>query len=181
MLLEQLNLSYLADEDRILCKVGLSAETANGPKNEIQLYFTRRLLRMMWPVMMEAMTSHLRINRPEAAFASEELMNMDHDEAVQKIAEDGNFDQEYDSSNRHVLNGERPYLPITVKFHLQKDEPFWLQFFPSQGGTVDLKLNTELLHGFCKLMIDTEKLAGWELDLKLPKSEEFEKPAYLLN
>ena len=181
MQLEQLNLSYLANEDRILCKVGLSSEAPDGPKNEIQFFFTRRLLQLMWPVLMESIASHLRLNRPEAAFASEELVNMDHDEAIQKISESGNFDQEYDGNNRNILNGERPYLLETVKIHLQKNEPLWLQFFPTQGGTVDLKLHTELLHGFCKLLIDTEKLAGWNLDLVLPKSEEFSKPAHLLN
>jgi len=52
MQLEQLNLSYLANEDRILCKVGLSSEAPDGPKNEIQFFFTRRLLQLMWPVLM---------------------------------------------------------------------------------------------------------------------------------
>lgn len=181
MQLEQLNLTYLANEDRILCKVGLSAESADAPKNEIQLFFTRRLLQLMWPVLMESIASHLRLNRPEAAFASEELVNMDHDEAIQRIAESGNFDQRYDSTDRNILSGDHPYLLETVKFHLQKDEPLWLQFFPMQGNTVDLKLHNELLHGFCKLLIDTEKAAGWGLDLVLPKSEEFHKPAHLLN
>lgn len=182
MHLEQLNLSYLPAEDRILLRVGLSAASQDAKeKHEVQIFLTRRMLKLMWPAMMEATTAHLRLNRPEAAFASEELLNMDHDEAIQHIAETGNFDRAYDGEDRKILNGERPFLLETIKFHLQKDAPLWLQFFPVQGGTVDLKLDTELLHGFCKLLIDSERASGWGLDLVLPKSEELNKPAHLLN
>lgn len=178
MHLEQLNLSYLPTEDRILLRVGL---VEGEDKQEVQIHFTRRMVNLMWPAMMEAITAHMRLNRPETAFASEEMLNMDHDEAIQNIAESGNFDRAYDSGNRKIVNGERPFLLETIKFHLQKDAPLWIQFFPEQGGTVDLKLDTDLLHGFCKLLIDAERASGWGLDLVLPKAEEFTKPAHLLN
>ena len=78
MHLEQLNLRYLADEDRILLRIGFSSHEADVAKQEIQLFFTRRILQKMWPVLMNSITSHLRINRPEAAFASSDLVNMQH-------------------------------------------------------------------------------------------------------
>lgn len=181
MHLEQLNLTYIPTEDRILLRVGLNDPSGQEEKQEVQIFFTRRMLNLMWPAMMEAITAHMRLNRPETAFASEEILNMDHDEAIQNIAESGNFDRAYDSDNRKIVNGERPFLLNTIKFHLQKDAPLWIQFFPEQGGTVDLKLDTDLLHGFCKLLIDSERASGWGLDLVLPKAEEFTKPAHLLN
>lgn len=181
MHLEQLNLSYSANEDRILVRIGLSKAEADETKPEIQFFLTRRLLERFWPVFLDAIKSHLRLNRPEAAFASEELMNMEHQEMVQNITESGNFGQKYEADNRTALNGEKPYLITTIKFHLQKDAPLWMQLFSESGETVDLKLNSELLHGFCKLLIDLEKRSGWGLDLVMPKSEEMSIPAHMLN
>jgi hypothetical protein len=131
--------------------------------------------------MMEAISAHMRLNRPEAAFASEELINIEYQKAVDTIKESGNFDQAYSEENRKALNGERPFLLETVKFHLKANAALWIQFFPTQGGTVDLRLETSLLHGFCKLLIDAEKASGWGLDLSLPKPEEMSVPAHLLN
>jgi hypothetical protein len=56
-----------------------------------------------------------------------------------------------------------------------------MQFITQKGETVDLKLETSLLHGFCKLLIDAEKASEWGLDISLPKIEEMSVPAHLLN
>ena len=79
------------------------------------------------------------------------------------------------------MNGERPLLLDSIKFHLQANAPFWIQFIPQTGGSIDLKLETHLLHGFCKLILDAEKKACWGLDLNLPGSEEMHVPAHMLN
>lgn len=181
MHLEQLNLTYLTDEDRILLRIGFSSEEAEPSKQELQIFFTRRLLQKMWPTLMEAIGAHMRLNRPEAAFASDELVNMEHQNAVDKIKQSGNFDQAYSDENRTPVNGERPFLIETIKFHLKVNAALWIQFFPTQGGTVDLRLETSLLHGFCKLLIDAEKVSSWDLNLSLPKPEEMLVPAHLLN
>nr|WP_315485202.1 hypothetical protein [uncultured Undibacterium sp.] len=181
MHLEQLNLAYLIDEDRILLRIGFSTEDTDQTKQEIQIFFTRRLLQKLWPTLMEAISAHMRLNRPEAAFASDELVNIEHQNALDKIKQSGNFDQAYSEENRKALNGERPFLLETIKFHLKANAALWIQFFPTQGGTVDLRLETSLLHGFCKLLIDAEKASGWNLELSLPKPEEMSVPAHLLN
>lgn len=181
MQLEQLNLTYLPSEDRILLRIGFSTQDSEKPKQEIQVFFTRRMLQRMWPTMMDAIGSHMRLNRPEAAFASDDLINMEHAQAVNAIKEKGDFDQDYQTENRTALNGEKPLLLESIKFHLKANEAFWIQLFPQQGGTVDLRLNTSLLHGFCKLLLDAEIASGWGLDLSLPKAEEMHVPAHMLN
>ncbi|WMW79497.1 hypothetical protein RF679_12665 [Undibacterium cyanobacteriorum] len=181
MHLEQINLSYVAKEDRILFRIGLAGETPEAEKSEVRLFFTRRLLQRMWPTLMEAMATHLRLNRPEAAFASEEIVSMDHDQAINNISQSGNFDQAYQADNRKVITGDAPLLIETIQFHLQQNALLWIQFHPTAGGTIDVKLNSELLHGFCKLLIDTEKISEWGLELKMPKSSETYVPSHMLN
>lgn len=181
MHLEQLNLTYLLNEDRILLRIAFSVKDAAQEKQEIQLFFTRRMLQRLWPTLIEAISSHMRLNRPETAFASNELVNLEHKQAVDSIKESGNFNRAYEVENRKSLNGERPLLLETIKFHLQPNAPLWIQFITQENGTVDLKLETSLLHGFCKLLIDAEKISGWDLQLSLPKVEEMSVPAHLLN
>lgn len=135
----------------------------------------------MWPTLIEAITTHLRMNRPEAAFASEEILNMDHEEAIQNISQSGNFNREYEATEREALHGAIPFLINSVQFHLQKESLLWIQFHNVNGGTIDLKLNNELIHGFCKLLIDAETKTDWQLDLRMPKAEDLNRPAHLLN
>jgi hypothetical protein len=181
MHLEQLNLTYLPNEDRILLRIGFADVNPDEQKQELQVFFTRRMLQRLWPIMMDAITSHMRINRPEAAFASADLVQMEHQKAVDDFKESGNFNQSYDAEKRKSINGERPMLLETVKFHLSANAPFWIQFIPQNGGSVDLKLETPLLHGFCKLLVDAEKASDWRLELALPGVEEMHVPAHLLN
>ena len=184
MHLEQLNLTYLINEDRILLRIGIFAKNKDNDANEkqeIQLFITRRMLQRLWPVLMESIGSHMRLNRPETAFASDELVNMEHEQAVGKIKEEGNFSHAYESDNHRPLHGDRPLLLESIKFHLKANAPLWMQFIAQPNQTVDLKLETGLLHGFCKLLIDAEKIAGWNLELSLPKVEEMSVPAHLLN
>lgn len=181
MHLEQLNLTYLVNEDRILLRIGFFVKDAEQEKQEIQLFFTRRMLQRLWPTLMEAIASHMRLNRPETAFASDELVNIEHQQAVNSIQESGNFNRAYEGENRKALHGERPLLLETIKFHLQPNAPLWIQFITQENGTIDLKLETSLIHGFCKLLIDAEKASGWDLQLELPKPDEMSVPAHLLN
>lgn len=184
MQLEQLNLTYLINEDRILLRIGFAVKDSESlaiEKQEIQLFITRRLLQRLWPVLMESISSHMRLNRPETAFASEELINLEHQEAVGQIKEHGNFSHAYEGDDRKQPLGDRPLLLEGINFHLKAKSPLWIQFITQQGQTIDLKLETNLLHGFCKLLIDAEKAAAWDLELKLPKAEEMSVPAHLLN
>lgn len=184
MHLEQLNLTYLINEDRILLRIGFSTrnkETELDEKQEVQLFITRRMLQRLWPVLMESISSHMRLNRPETAFASEELIQIEHEEAVDQIKEEGNFGQSYQSEERKAIHGEVPLLLESINFHLKANSPLVIQFIAQQGQSIDLQLENNLLHGFCKLLIDAERAAGWDLALSLPKAEEMSVPAHLLN
>ncbi len=181
MHLEQLNLSYLISEDRIVLKIGFSLAEHEEIKKEIQVFLTRRMLKKMWPTLMEAISAHMRINRPEAAFASDELVEMERENALNAMRDGGNFDQAYDDVQRESVHGTKPLLLDRIQFHLKLNEAFWIQFFPQEGGTIDLKLETPLLHGFCKLLIDAEKSSDWDLQLTLPSSEQLHIPAHRLN
>lgn len=187
MHLEQLNLTYLPQEDRIVMRIGFgsvqekNADTSEILKQEVQVYITRRLLSLLWPAILEVMEAHVRMNRPEAAFASNDLMQMDHQASLDDFKEKGSFDQQYDEQDRTGVHGATPLLIESVKFHLTVNEPICMQIILLQGDSIELKMDKSLMHGFCKLLQKTEGAAQWGLDLKLLGQNETLLPAHKLN
>jgi hypothetical protein len=181
MNLEQINLSYQPNEDRILLKIGIGSDDADPEKQEILLFITRRLLQLFWPVMTQAMATQITLDRPEAAFASADLVQMEFQEAISTITEGGNFAQPYVEQERVRPLGELPLLLESITFHLRANEPLGLQLIPAGGGNIDLQLPATLLHGLCKLLQDAANEGQWGLTLTMPGSEQFTAQARTLN
>lgn len=167
MNLEQLNLSYLPQEDRILFRIGFSSPDEECAKQEIKILLTRRLVQRLWPTLIEALLTQIRLNQPGASFASEELIKMQHQHSVETFAEDGNFSQEYDAKNRTSPLGEIPLLLDSIKFHLDPQKPLNMQLIATNGANIDLKMPMEMMHGFTKLLQEAVKKAEWQLDLSM--------------
>lgn len=171
MNLEQFNLTYIPQEDRILFRIGFSATAPETQKQEIKIAFTRRLLKLLWPTLIEALMTQMRMDRPEAAFASQDLVQMEHQNSVEHIAANGQFAQAYDTENRSWPLGEEALLLDSVKFHLDPKKPLGMQLITLTGSSIDLKLPIELMHGFCKLLQEAVKAAQWDLELNSLETE----------
>jgi hypothetical protein len=181
MNLEQLNLSYLPQEDRILFRIGFSSPDEESAKQEIKILLTRRLVQRLWPTLIEALLTQIRLNQPGASFASQELIKMQHQHSVETFAEDGNFSQDYDAENRTSPLGETPLLLDAIKFHLDPQKPLNIQFIAVNGTNIDLKMPMEMVHGFCKLLQEAVRKADWELDLSMLEDDLLPNTNQLLN
>lgn len=181
MNLEQINLSYQQNEDRILLRIGFSAAQEGGQKQEVLAFLTRRLLQNLWPVLLQAMATQITLDRPEAAFASAEIVQMEHQEAVSTIAAGGNFAQPYETGNRDWPLGALPLLLESIQFHLSANQPLGMQLIPFGQGNIDLRLPSQVLHGFCKLLQEAAEEAHWGLELVMPGGEQQAAPSRLLN
>lgn len=185
MQLDQLQLSYLLDEDRLLLRLGFSGADENAQnddgKQEIKVFFTRLQLKQMWPVMMQAMASQVVLDRPEAALASNDIVQMEFQNAVNTMTEDGNFAKEFEETNRQWPMGEAPLLLDTIKFHLNANQPMCMQLLPKGQGSIEIRIPPAIMHGFAKLLLDAEAHAGWGLELELPSSDVPAARAMMLN
>lgn len=199
MNLEQLHLAYRLDHDRILLRMSFSPAEASGEENEegeqvqknesdvlkqeIRIFITRRLLKNLWPVMMQALATQVSLDRPEAAFASQDLVQMAHHESVNAIKESGSFNTPYTDEERSSPLGEEPILLESIKFHLNVNQPLHMQLIPfnGNGGNIDMHFPSSILHGFCKLLQDAEQEAQWDLQLSLPSSSIEHSGSGLLN
>jgi hypothetical protein len=171
MNLEQFNLTFSPQEDRILFRIGFSATAPDTQKQEIKIFFTRRLVKMMWPILIETLLTQKRMDRPEATFASQDLVQLEHQSSIEAIAENGQFSQAYDADNRKSLFGEDALLLDSLKFHLNPKQDLGMQLITLTGMSIDLKLPIDLMHGFCKLLQECVKIAQWDLELISLESE----------
>lgn len=181
MNLEQLNLSFLPQEDRILFRIGFTSTAEVDAKQEIKILLTRRLVQRLWPTLIEALLTQISLNQPGASFASQELIKMQHQHSVETFAEEGNFSKEYDDENRVSPLGEVPLLLEAIKFHLDPQKPLNMQLIALNGTNIDLKMPMEMVHGFCKLLQEAVKKAEWQLDLSMLEDELMPSSNQLLN
>jgi hypothetical protein len=181
MNLEQLNVSYLVNEDRLLLKMGFLSEGDSPTKQEVQIFITRRLLSNLWPVLLKSMVTQITIDRPEAAFASDDIILMEYQQALNDMTESGHFSASYKDEDREAPLGTAPLLLESINFSMNPHQPLHMQLRPITGGSVDMRLPTQLLHGFCKLLQDAAKQAAWDLDLSMPGTELIGSSGRILN
>jgi hypothetical protein len=181
MNLEQLHFAYCIEDDRILLKMALAAKIDGQAKQELQILITRRLLKNLWPVIMQALSTQITLDRPDAAFASQDLVNMQYQEALDTITKNGNFNVPYSNEEKIMPFGESPVLLKEIKFHLQTHQPLHVQFFLFSGNQIDIRFPASILHGFCKLLQETEQKAEWNLNLSWPGMQTSPLHTCLLN
>jgi len=91
--LHQIQITYQAGEDRILCRTSFKAE--DGNLQEIRAWLTRRLVRKLWPGIINAMATKITMDKPQAAHASADIVSMEHQACVDGIKGSGNFTNAY--------------------------------------------------------------------------------------
>lgn len=164
--LHQIQLSYQAEEDRLLFRVSFKDE--EGGLQEIRAWLTRRFTRNFWPGMVDAMKTRVVLSRPAAAHASEEIVGMGYDASVSEIREAGGFDAPFETAAEHFPFGEAPLLITTAHFAIDADKPLRVNFVSPDGAGFELAFTETMQHGFCTLLQDVVKRAEWDVDMALP-------------
>ena len=168
MELHQIQLSYQAEEDRILCRTSFKGD--DGGLQEVRAWLTRRMVKGLWPTILGAMERQVALDKPQAAHASSDIVGMEHHASIDAIRDSGSFDSPYDSEVATLPLGSTPILVTTVNFTMNVGEPIRMDFRPSEGSGVEIALPSQILHGFCSLLKDAVAKAEWDMDLSLPGS-----------
>lgn len=166
MELHQIQVTYQAEEDRILCRASFVAE--DGDLQEIRAWFTRRMIKALWPTLLEAMERQVALDNPQAAHASGHIVEMEHHASVEAIRDSGSFDSVYKDDIRGFPLGETPILVTNANFSLGAGQPVRLSLSPAEGSGFEIAFAQQVLHGFTSLLREAADKAEWELDLALP-------------
>jgi len=169
MELHQIQVAYQAAEDRILCRASFRAE--DGSLQEVRSWLTRRMVKALWPAMLEAMEQQVGLDNPQAAHASGHVVEMEHYASVAAIRDSGSFNAAYEDDIRGFPIGETPILVTNANFNLAAGQPIRMNLAPADGSGVEFALPQQVLHGFSSLLQEAVKSAEWDLDLALPGGE----------
>ena len=153
--IQQINLGYNAEQDRLLFRVGLSDNT------ELLVWLTHRITQMMWSLLtgeahLPTATSIQTQTLPEQAVEQfkQEAQAVD---ALQKM----DFKTEYQP--RPEVRNDGAMLAVNVLLISQDNKPSSLEMPCLEGVTVRMNLNSELTLAICNMLQLACKEASWTI------------------
>lgn len=164
--LHQLQITYLAEEDRILMRLSFRSDA--GALQEIRAWLTRRLVNNLWPGIVRALETQIKLDQPQAAHASAELVGMEHQESVTAIKARGDFNIPFEETVQAFPPDGTPLLVTAAQFTINARQPVRINFTPTNGDGFEVALTQDVLHAFCTLLQEAVKTAEWGIDLRLP-------------
>ncbi|HTH79295.1 MAG TPA: hypothetical protein VL593_09980 [Ramlibacter sp.] len=164
MKIHQLSINYLAEQDRIFVRVNTAAS------EEIRLWFTRRLMLGLWPLLSKLLTEHLL--KLEAAGSSLEsaddgLKKMLADFRKEQFLQQADFDTPYDENQQTLPLGAKPMLVTDVDASPLPSGRIRLTFnerLPNsdEPRNLNLELDPKLMQGMMHLLEQALQRSQWQ-------------------
>lgn len=159
--LHQMQITFMPEEDRLLFRVN----TVGRHREEFRFWFTRRYVRILWQGLMNM----LKQGQPGPAGGPPIAKQIaeEHRQVVQKA----DFQTAYQESSLFPL-GEVPILLAKVGLGANAEGVPVLSMQPQQGQGIELSLNRQILHSFCRLLHEATTKAEWDLHLDFGEAED---------
>ena len=162
--IQQINLGYNTEQDRLLLRVGLA------DNSELLVWLTNRITKQLWQLLnaeanLPTATSIQAETPPEKAVAQfkQEIQTV---EALQKM----DFVTEYQPRKAVVNNGAM--LAIGLMLVTYQEKPPTLEIPCMEGVTVRINLTQELILALCNMLQLSTKEAGWDINLPMQTQEQ---------
>ena len=169
--IQQINLGYNAQQDRLLLKVGLS------DNSELLLWLTQRITKQLWQMLngeahLPSATS-IQTETPPQQAVEQFKHELQATEVLQKL----DFATEYQARTEVVNNGAM--LAVSVVIINVENRPPSLEMPCLEGITVRMNLTQELILALCNMLQLSAKEAAWQLGM--PSLHQLEpQPATLI-
>ena len=158
--IHQFNITYVAEEDRLLLRV-LTHE-----RKEFRFWFTRNLIKTLWPALLKVISSSLSTIPAATPAARDSMLGFKHQAAVDKA--DISTAYQDDAMERPL--GDSPVLVVTVRLSYSlKGGPYTIVLLPRDSSGIDLKMDEQMMHSFCNFIAKISNKAGWDLGLVISK------------
>lgn len=170
MKIHQLSVTYLGDQDRLLVRVNTTSA------EELRLWFTRRLVKGLWPLINQMLADQLV--RQEASVTSGAASDAAADDDMKKmllahrkgeLLEQADFATPYKEEDAVLPLGEVPLLVTEIKMTAGPQAAVQMEFAeqaqegqPPRGFKVEL--DTRLLQGLVHLIEQALGHADWQLE-----------------
>lgn len=143
--LQQINISYDPEQDRLLLKAG------TGDGTEYRVWLTRRYAGLLFRVLQE----HI-----DKAGGAHQLAS---DPQTTGHLRQGAFEQAWDDGRHRFPLGEQGVLGYAIKAGLRKAGGINLQLLPRVGQGMNLNLDPPLLYLMTNLLEQATLQADWKL------------------
>ena len=162
--IQQINLGYNTEQDRLLLRVGLA------DNSELLVWLTNRITKQIWQLLngeanLPTATSIQLDTAPEKAVAQfkQEIQTA---EALQKM----DFVTEYQPRKEVVNNGAMLAIGLVLVAHQEKIPT--LEIPCLEGVTVRMNLTQELILALCNMLQLSTKEAGWDIGSPMQTQEQ---------
>ncbi|MGE4569779.1 MAG: hypothetical protein AAEF72_00390 [Gammaproteobacteria bacterium] len=151
MQLNQLELSYSPEHDRLILRIGTTTDEI------IQLFFTRRFVHIFWPVLQQAI----------GALDSEYIAEAASDEAKNKPSGTGTISHSDESFelNTGLLTGDEAVLITNFGLTYKNEGITEFSFTGIDGVVVTLNLNQGLIGSLSTLIEQIMPKIEWGMNL----------------
>jgi len=160
--IEQINLGFNEQEDRLLLKLGLLDKT------EIAVWISRRICKAMWALLHGVQATPIpssTLTEPNKMLTAdnkaEAIAGFAREAAEQKAIENMDFKASY-VANREARTDE-PLLAIQCMVVSAENTVPQLELHCKNGQVVKMALNNELVHAITSMMQLATREAAWDL------------------
>ena len=151
MQLNQLELSYTPEQDRLILRIGTTTDET------VQLFFTRRFIIVFWPVLQQAIES----------ISSNHIAEATNEEVSIKPAGTGSLshsDEDY-APSKELLAGGEAVLVTSFGLNYKSKGITEFSFTGIDGLVVTLNLNQGLIDSLSELIEQILPKIEWDIDL----------------
>ena len=149
MQLNQLELSYTPEHDRLILQIGTTSDEI------IQLFFTRRFIVVFWPVLQQAIE----------AVASEYIAQSSSDQVKPSGTGALSHNDESFEPSAGLLSGEEAVLVTSFGLNYKNDGITEFSFTGIDGLVITLNLNQGLIDSLSSLIEQIVPKTEWAIDL----------------
>jgi hypothetical protein len=160
--IEQINLGYNEQEDRLLLKVGLADKT------EVAVWITRRICKSIYCSLQSSASTLLptatQFPAPTITTPDNKTQAIDsfiREQDLQKKIENLDFKSEYLTDRQ--ARSETPMLAVQCMIVSIGNLPPYLELQCTNGQSVKMALTNELVHALTSMMQLATREAGWDL------------------
>jgi len=154
--IQQLNLGYDAEQDRLLLKVGLSDDS------EISAWLTRRVVKTLWALLQQAGISTLAMTGNFTAPALAEAEDPAKPPLSKNDTAPVNYTDAYQA--RAVSRLAEPFLAKDCQLVMTPESPSSLEFKAKDGATIKIALSSELTQALGHMLQLATREAAWDIN-----------------
>ena len=150
--IQQLNLGYDAEQDRLLLKIGLSDDS------EITVWLTRRVVKSLWNLLQQAGVPSIAMTE---AFGDQLPSESGAKKSGTQTSPQVNYSDAYQS--RHIARLNEPMLAHDCNLATSPDAPASLELKSKSGALMKIVLSGELTQALGHMLQLATKEAAWDI------------------